>query len=108
VIIKIIVKTNIFFVFTVLSQVGQRRTITNRSRRSVATKMIQQINCKLGGAMWTTSNPSALEGTMVVGFDVSKDTVNKGVAYGAVVASMDDAFTQYFSQVFYWSNKGIY
>lgn len=36
---------------------------------------------------------------MVVGFDTSKDSINKGVAFGAIVASMNDSFSQYFSQV---------
>ena len=57
------------------------------------------MNCKIGGAPWTTSNPPACQDLMVVGFDTSKDSINKGVAFGAIVASMNDSFSQYFSQV---------
>jgi hypothetical protein len=57
------------------------------------------MNCKIGGAPWTTSNPPACQDLMVVGFDTSKDSINKGVAFGAIVASMNDSFSQFFSQV---------
>jgi len=83
----------------VVSQVVTGRILSNRSRKSIATKIVQQMNCKVGGASWTTSNPSALKDLMAVGFDLSKDSINKNVAFGALVASMDDNFTQYFSQV---------
>lgn len=36
---------------------------------------------------------------MVVGFDVCHDTANKSKSFGAMVASLDDRFSRYFSSV---------
>ncbi|XP_034253131.1 piwi-like protein Siwi [Thrips palmi] len=64
---------------------------------SVATKVMIQMNCKLGGAPWSVNIPP--KGIMVVGFDVCHDSQNKASSYGAMVASLDDACTRYFSAV---------
>lgn len=40
-----------------------------------------------------------MKGTMVVGFDASHDTMNKGLSYGALVASLNNNFTRYYSAV---------
>lgn len=54
---------------------------------SIATKVMIQLNCKLGGAPWMIKFP--LKGTMTVGFDVTHDTKDRSKSYGAFVASMD-------------------
>lgn len=81
--------------------------------KSIATKVMIQINCKLGrikirlcskmnfinyylllkkkknlgGAPWMIKFP--LKGVMAVGFDVTHDTSDRSKSYGAFVASMD-------------------
>jgi aubergine len=55
--------------------------------KSIATKVMIQINCKLGGAPWMVKFP--LKGVMACGFDVTHDTKNKKKSYGAFIASMD-------------------
>ena len=55
--------------------------------KSIATKVMIQINCKLGGAPWMINFP--LKGTMTIGFDVTHDTRDKSKSYGAFVATMD-------------------
>lgn len=73
------------------------------SLRSVATKVVMQINCKLGGSIWNVKMP--IEGVMVCGFDVSHCTNNRSQSYGAFVASMDlKRSTKYFSSVLPHSN----
>lgn len=42
---------------------------------------------KLGGAPWTIHIP--VRGVMTIGFDVSKDTQNKSLSFGCMVATMD-------------------
>lgn len=66
--------------------------------KSIATKVIVQLNCKLGGAPWMVKFP--IKGVMSIGFDVTHDTRDRSMAYGAFVASMDqrECF-QYFSAV---------
>lgn len=54
--------------------------------RSIATKVVLQINCKLGGRPWMIQMP--MKGCMVCGFDVSHNTVARsGESYGAFVGS---------------------
>lgn len=55
--------------------------------RSIATKVMIQLNCKLGGAPWMINFP--LKGVMTIGFDVTHDTSDRSKSYGAFVATMD-------------------
>ena len=65
---------------------------------SIATKVLIQINCKLGGAAWMINFP--LHGTMTIGYDVTHDTRDRSKSYGAFVASMDlKESVKYFSAV---------
>jgi aubergine-like protein len=68
------------------------------SVKSIATKVLIQINCKLGGCAWMVNIP--IKGLMTVGFDVSRDAQDKKKSYGAFVASMDlKESTKFFSSV---------
>uniref|UniRef100_A0A182SST8 Piwi n=1 Tax=Anopheles maculatus TaxID=74869 RepID=A0A182SST8_9DIPT len=72
-------------------QVIKTRTITPkngnvRTLMSVATKVVIQLNCKLGGIPWMVKNP--LSTAMIVGIDVCHDTADKSKSYGAMVATM--------------------
>lgn len=55
--------------------------------RSIATKVMIQVNSKLGGAPWMIKFP--VKGMMTIGFDVTHDTNDRSCAFGAFVASMD-------------------
>ncbi|XP_052901674.1 protein aubergine-like [Anopheles moucheti] len=89
----------------VACQVIKSRTITPkngnvRTLMSVATKVVIQLNCKLGGVPWMVKNP--LTNSMVVGFDVCHDTLDKSKSFGALVATMyapNQAEPKYFSSV---------
>lgn len=66
--------------------------------KSIATKVLIQMNCKLGGAPWMVNIP--IKGLMTIGFDVSTDSTDKRKAYGAFIASMDlKKNVKYFSAV---------
>lgn len=65
---------------------------------SVASKIAIQMNCKLGGTPWSIGVP--LGDVMVVGYDVCRDTVNKKKSFGAMVATMNNIFSRYYSQVY--------
>lgn len=54
---------------------------------SVATKLAIQMCVKLGGAPWRGRCP--LKNAMTIGFDVAKDSANRNVGYGCLVATMD-------------------
>ncbi|XP_016658527.1 piwi-like protein Siwi isoform X1 [Acyrthosiphon pisum] len=78
------------------SQVVSNRQI-EKNNMSVCTKIAIQINCKLGGAPWRVVIPE--KNMMIVGFDVCHDKQNKNKSYGALVATMNNSHTAYFSCV---------
>lgn len=68
-----------------------------KNNLSVCTKIAIQINCKLGGAPWLVTIPK--KGMMIIGFDVCHDSQRKNISFGALVATMNDAHTSYYSCV---------
>lgn len=52
---------------------------------SVATKVAIQMACKIGAAPWWVSVP--IKGLLTFGFDISRDTRDKKISYGALVAN---------------------
>jgi aubergine-like protein len=64
---------------------------------SVCQNITRQINCKLGGELWTVDIP--LRKTMIVGIDVYHDTLTKGQSACGFSASMNQTFTKYFTPV---------
>lgn len=64
-----------------------KKGLTIGSVKSIATKVIIQINCKLGGIPWMITIP--VKGLMTVGFDVTHDTQDRSKSFGAFIASMD-------------------
>lgn len=79
------------------TQVITARTLSHKNAESIATKIVIQINCKVGGAPW--SLPMPLSNLMVVGYDVCHDSSNKGKSFGSMVASLDKGITRFFSTV---------
>ncbi|CAG9764075.1 unnamed protein product [Ceutorhynchus assimilis] len=77
-------------------QVILARNLTCKGPMSIATKVAIQMNCKMGGAPWAISLP---KNTMVVGFDVCRDTAERSKSFAGMVASIDQACTQYYSMV---------
>ncbi|CRK90810.1 CLUMA_CG004500, isoform A [Clunio marinus] len=70
------------------TQVIVARTLTKpKGLMTIATKVMIQINCKLGGAPWMIDFP--ISGVMAIGFDISHDPTNRSKSYGAFVATMD-------------------
>jgi len=71
---------------------------------SVCTKISLQVNCKLGGQLWTV--PIPLPGiTMIVGVDVCHDTQSRGGkrSVAGFCATMNKTFTKYYSRVTFQS-----
>ena len=80
----------------VANQVVLAKTIANEKKFSaVATKVILQMNCKLGGELWACESP--VKNLMVVGIDVYHAKGAKSVA--GVVASLNDYCTRFHSEV---------
>ncbi|KAM3872188.1 piwi-like protein 2 [Diretmus argenteus] len=80
------------------SQAINVRTISQPQKlRSVAQKILLQINSKLGGERWTVNVP--LKHLMVVGVDVHHDTSKKSRSVMGFVASVNSSLTRWYSRV---------
>jgi aubergine-like protein len=81
--------------FGVNSQCFLAKNLLSKGIMSISTKVVIQMSAKLGGEPWFVKIP--IKGMMVVGFETYKKI-------NAVVATMNQCFTQYFSTV--TSTKG--
>ncbi|KAK5871678.1 hypothetical protein PBY51_004543 [Eleginops maclovinus] len=84
------------------SQAINVRTISQPLRlKSVAQKILLQMNSKLGGELWTVNIP--LKNLMVVGVDVHHDTCRARQSVMGFVASVNSSFTRWYSRVTFQS-----
>jgi aubergine-like protein len=81
------------------SQFIVKKTIMrDKGRKSVATKVALQMNCKLGGELWETDMP--MSNAMVVGIDTFHDSASKKRSAVGFVASLNKSLTRYYSRSF--------
>uniref|UniRef100_S4RYE2 Piwi-like RNA-mediated gene silencing 1 n=1 Tax=Petromyzon marinus TaxID=7757 RepID=S4RYE2_PETMA len=64
--------------------------------RSVATKIALQMNCKLGGELWSVEIP--IKQLMVVGVDSYHDSITRGQSVCGFVASLNQTLTRWYSR----------
>ncbi|KAE8291705.1 Piwi-like protein 2 [Larimichthys crocea] len=80
------------------SQVINVRTISQQQKlRSIAQKVLLQMNSKLGGELWTVTVP--LKHLMVIGVDVHHDTSKGHQSVMGFVASVNSSLTRWYSRV---------
>nr|XP_040052641.1 LOW QUALITY PROTEIN: piwi-like protein 2 [Gasterosteus aculeatus aculeatus] len=80
------------------SQAINVRTISKPQKlRSIAQKVLLQMNCKLGGELWTVNVP--LKHLMVVGVDVHHDPSKAHQSVMGFVASVNSSLTRWYSRV---------
>ncbi|BFZ03166.1 hypothetical protein BsWGS_06204 [Bradybaena similaris] len=80
------------------SQVIISKTISRPDKmRSVVQKIALQINCKLGGELWSLHIP--FKKLMVVGIDTYHDSAKSRQSIGGFVASMNQDCTRWYSRV---------
>lgn len=63
---------------------------------TVATKIALQMACKMGGELWSVEIP--LKQLMIVGIDVYHDTIGGKRSIGALVASLNQGMSRWFSR----------
>ncbi|XP_059910115.1 piwi-like protein 2 [Gadus macrocephalus] len=84
------------------SQVINSRTISQPLKlRSIAQKILLQMNCKVGGELWTVNVP--LKHLMVIGVDVHHDPSKRNRSAMGFVASLNSLLTQWYSRVTFQS-----
>ncbi|CAG2106969.1 unnamed protein product, partial [Medioppia subpectinata] len=86
------------------SQVVVKKTVDNKQRlMSVCTKVGIQMACKLGAEAWALDIPP--KDLMVVGFDVHRDSSQRGKALGGFVCSTNATLTKWYSRVSFHDNR---
>ncbi|XP_074072583.1 piwi-like protein 4 [Macrotis lagotis] len=86
------------------SQCVLARTLSRHGMMmSIATKIVMQMICKLGGELWAVEIP--LKSLMVVGINVSKETCSKGQSAIGFVASINSSITRWFSRCILQNTK---
>uniref|UniRef100_A0A668A751 Piwi-like RNA-mediated gene silencing 1 n=1 Tax=Myripristis murdjan TaxID=586833 RepID=A0A668A751_9TELE len=79
------------------SQCVVSRTISKpQTLMTVATKIALQMSCKMGGELWSVEIP--LKQLMIVGIDCYHDTAAGKRSIGALVASLNQGMTRWFSK----------
>ncbi|EYC08353.1 hypothetical protein Y032_0066g3715 [Ancylostoma ceylanicum] len=68
----------------------------NKNFGSIVLKIVLQMNCKMGGALWKVAIP--LKKAMIVGYDLYHDSTLRGKTIGACVSTMDQDYTKFYSQ----------
>ncbi|XP_025330023.1 piwi-like protein 1 [Canis lupus dingo] len=63
---------------------------------TIATKIAQQMNCKMGGALRKVE--TGLQNAMFIGIDCFHDIVNRRKSVAGFVSSINQELTQWFSQ----------
>ncbi|XP_051862423.1 protein argonaute-3-like isoform X1 [Drosophila albomicans] len=81
----------------VASQIINARTLLNDGKnRSIVQKIILQMNCKLGGSLWSVKIP--FKKVMICGIDSYHDPSQKSSSVAAFVASLNATYTQWYSK----------
>ncbi|KAL7740891.1 hypothetical protein ACLKA6_014053 [Drosophila palustris] len=81
----------------VASQVINSRTLFNEQKnRSIVQKIILQMNCKLGGSLWSVKIP--FKNVMICGIDSYHDPKQKSNSVAAFVASLNSSYTHWYSK----------
>ncbi|XP_031518131.1 piwi-like protein 3 [Papio anubis] len=78
------------------SQCVVKKTLEKVQARTIVTKIAQQMNCKMGGALWKVETD--VQRTMFVGIDCFHDIVNRQKSIAGFVASTNAELTKWYSQ----------
>lgn len=79
------------------SQVINARTLSNDAKnRAIVQKIALQMNCKLGGTLWSIKIP--LKNVMICGVDTYHEAANKSRSVSAFVASLNASYTRWYSK----------
>ncbi|CAL8111662.1 unnamed protein product [Orchesella dallaii] len=78
------------------SQCILSKTLAMRTIQTLATKICLQVNCKIGGSLWALKMP--VKNIMILGMDVAHDLTRKNPSVIALIASINDSCTKYYSK----------
>lgn len=79
------------------SQVINGRTLSRDDKnRGIVQKIALQMNCKMGGSLWSIKIP--LANVMICGIDTYHDAAKKDNSVSALVASLNGTYTKWYSR----------
>lgn len=85
-------------------QVINSRTLKNETKnRAIVQKITLQMNCKMGGTLWTIRIP--FKNTMICGIDTYQEVGGKGKSVSAFVASLNSVYTRWYSKAVLQNKK---
>lgn len=88
----------------VASQVINARTLSNEAKnRSIIQKIALQMNCKMGGSLWSIRIP--FDNVMICGIDTYHAGNKQGNSVSAFVASLNSTYTRWYSRAVIQSPK---
>ncbi|CAJ0930266.1 unnamed protein product [Ranitomeya imitator] len=91
------IKKHLCVDFPIPSQCVVARTLSKpQTVLSVCTKIALQMNCKLGGELWTVEMP--LDKAIIIGIDCYHDTLQGRRSIAGFVASTNKEMTRWFSR----------
>ena len=90
------------FLTSFFTQVLVTKNLNPKKAMSVVTKVVMQMNAKLGGELWSVHIP--MKKVMYVGIDTYHDSGSQR-SVGGFVASMNDLCTRYFSKTTWQPSK---
>ena len=79
-----------------ITQMTLINTLKKKNQQSIVTKILLQINAKVGNILWSPRPPKNLRKTMIIGIDHASDKVQKGTIV-SYVANMDNNFGIFYS-----------
>lgn len=89
--------------YPIPSQVVNSRTLKNPSKLSAITQKIAlQMNCKLGGTLWSVKFP--FKNWMICGIDVYHSKAAGGKAVCGFISSLNDSMTRWYSTCCFHNN----
>ncbi|KAJ6648719.1 Protein argonaute-3 [Pseudolycoriella hygida] len=86
------------------TQVINAKTLANEAKvRGIVAKIALQMNCKIGGSLWTVKIP--FKNVMICGIDTYHDSKKKDNSVGGFVASLNASYTEWYSRAIIQSQK---
>ena len=86
------------------SQVINSKTLRNEAKnRSIVQKIALQMNCKMGGTLWSIKIP--LQKVMICGIDTYHEANHKANSVAGFIASINGSFTRWYSKAIIQTKK---
>lgn len=91
------------YLFTYFKVINSNTLKNEAKNRPIVQKIALQMNCKLGGTLWSVKIP--FKNVMICGIDTYHDAIKTNNSVSAFVASLNGAYTKWYSRAVIQSQK---